>query len=251
MKIFKNIKPSNYIIPLLCLFTFISFTVFGQNPFEELNNQNFLLDGDEEFYDFKLINFDDDFFLRLVVNVIAMIILVRFIYYKVYGRGDFFFTFFMFNLVIFIITFLLNSNTGFSIGAAFGLFAIFSMLRYRTENISTRDMTYLFLSITIGLISAINTGTLIELVLINIVMVFGTFLLEGNVLIKPEFSKTVEYDKIDLITPDKLEELKEDLSTRTGLKIHKVNIRKINFIRKSVSLRIYYYNEKNNKVKDK
>lgn len=238
-----NLKPFKIIFGLLCLFTLTSLSAFGQNPLRDLSQESLNLMSQNDFFDFKLSNFDLYFFLRLAVNLIAMIALIRLIYYKAYGRGDFFFTFFMFNLVIFIITFLLNSNTGFSIGAAFGLFAIFSMLRYRTESISTRDMTYLFLSITIGLISAINTGTLLELGLINFVIVFGTFLLEGNVFIKPEFSKTVEYEVIELITPDKHEELIADLNQRTGLKVHKVNIKKINFLKDTAMIKIYYYKD--------
>lgn len=239
----NNLKPFKFIIGLLCLFITTSLSTFGQYPMEELSQESLNLINQNDFFHFKLTNFDLYFFMRLAVNLTAMIALIRLIYYKAYGRGDFFFTFFMFNLVIFIITFLLNSNTGFSIGAAFGLFAIFSMLRYRTENISTRDMTYLFLSITIGLISAINTGTLLELGLINFVIVFGTFLLEGNVFIKPEFSKTVEYEVIELITPDKHDELIADLNLRTGLKVHKVNIKKINFLKDTAMIKIYYYND--------
>jgi len=170
-----------------------------------------------------------------------MLILVRLIYYKVYGRFDFFFTFFMFNLIIFIITFLLNSNTGFSIGAAFGLFAIFAMLRYRTEDISARDMTYLFMSITIGLICSINGGNVLELFAINAIIILAAFLIEGNVFMKPEFSKILEYENIDLIKPDREADLIVDLRYRTGLDIHKVDIKRIDFLRDTALIKIYYH----------
>lgn len=246
----NNLKPFKSIlsVSLLCLFVFAGLSVFGQQPLTDLGQQGSVLANASHFFDFQLSSFNLGFFIRLGVNLLSMIILIRVIYFRVYGRGDFFFTFFMFNLVIFIITFLLNSNTGFSLGAAFGLFAIFSMLRYRTEDISTRDMTYLFLSITIGLISSINMGTLLELVVINLIIVLGAFLLEGNVLIKPEFFKTVEYEKIELITPDKRAELIEDLRARTGLKVHKVYIKRIDFLKDTALLKIYYYNDKNHEA---
>lgn len=246
----NNLKQFKRIISisLLCFFVFTGLAVFGQQPWPDAGQQSADLVNTSNFFDLQLSNFDRYFFIRLGVNLLSMIILIRLIYYKVYGRGEFFFTFFMFNLVIFIITFLLHSNSGFSLGAAFGLFAIFSMLRYRSENITTRDMTYLFLAITIGLISSINMGTLFELVVINVIIILGAFLLEGNILIKPEFFKTVEYEKIELITPDKREELIEDLSTRTGLDVHKVHIKRINFLRDTAFITIYYYNDNNHET---
>ncbi len=197
-----------------------------------------------DFFRLELDRFKADFFVRLAINLTSMLTLVRFIYYKVYARFDFFLTFFMFNLIIFIITFLLNSNTGFSIGAAFGLFAIFAMLRYRTEDISARDMTYLFMSITIGLICSINGGNVLELFAINAIIILAAFLIEGNVFMKPEFSKSLEYENIDLIKPDRESELIADLRFRTGLDIHKVDIRRIDFLRDTAIIKIYYHDTK-------
>lgn len=91
-------------------------------------------------------------------------------------------------------------------------------------------------------------GTLLELGVINLIIVLGAFLLEGNVLIKPEFSKTVEYEKIELIVPDKQEELIADLRARTGLKVHKVYIKRIDFLRDTALVKIYYYNDKNHEI---
>jgi len=198
-----------------------------------------------EFFSFKLDRFTPAFFVRMAIDLVSMIVLIRLIYYKVYARRDYFFTFFMFNLVIFIITSLLNSNSGFSIGAAFGLFAIFAMLRYRTEDISARDMTYLFMSITIGLISSINMGTAFEIVIINAIIILTAYLIEGNILFKPEFVKVVEYEKIELIRPENNAELLSDLKTRTGLNVHKVYIKRIDFLRDTALLKIYYHNPKN------
>lgn len=194
-----------------------------------------------DFFALKIDRFNLDFFVRLAIDVVSMIILIRLIYYKVYGRRDFFFTFFMFNVIIFIITVLLNSNAGFSLGAAFGLFAIFAMLRYRTEDISTRDMTYLFMSITIGLISSINMGTMIEIVIINAIILLTAFLIEGNVFAKPEFVKTIQYEKIEMVTPENETGLLEDLRQRTGLKIHKVHVKRIDFLRDTAEIKVYYH----------
>jgi hypothetical protein len=200
-----------------------------------------------DFFSFELAKFDLSFFTRLGINLLSMIVLIRFIYYPVYQRHDFFFTFFIFNLIIFIITVLLNSISGFNIGAAFGLFAIFAMLRYRTEDISTRDMTYLFMAITIGLISSINSGTALEILIIDAIIVFMAFLIEGNVLIRQEFIKQIEYEKIELIKPEKHDELMEDLKERTGLGIHKIDVKRIDFLRDTAILKIYYHTKKDDK----
>jgi hypothetical protein len=197
-----------------------------------------------EFFAWTITQFDSVFFVRLAINLLSMIVLLRLIYYRVTGRHDFFLTFFMFNLVIFIITILLNTNSGFSIGAAFGLFAIFAMLRYRTEDISVKDMTYLFLSITIGLISSINQGTAVEIVLINAVILLVAFLIEGGVLIKQEFIKTIEYENIELIKPERHDELMADLKNRTGLDIHKVYIKRIDFLRDTALIKVHYRSAK-------
>lgn len=198
-----------------------------------------------EFFAWSITQFDSVFFVRLAIDLLSMIVLLRLIYYRVTGRHDFFLTFFMFNLVIFIITILLNSNTGFSIGAAFGLFAIFAMLRYRTEDISVKDMTYLFLSITIGLISSINQGTAVEILLINAVILLVAFLIEGGVLIKQEFIKTIEYENIELIKPERNAELIADLKIRTGLDIHKVYIKRIDFLKDTALIKVHYRRPKN------
>jgi hypothetical protein len=204
--------------------------------------------GSSDFFSFQLDKFTGDFFARLAINMVSMIVLIRLIYYRVYGRHDFFFTFFMFNLVIFIITFLLNSNSSISIGAAFGLFAIFAMLRYRTEDISARDMTYLFMSITIGLISSINMGSVMEIVIVNAIILVTAFLIEGNVFVKPEFMKTIEYEKVELIKPENHEKLLADLKERTGLDIHKVYIKRIDFLKDTALIKAYYYSNKDQDV---
>ena len=103
----------------------------------------------------ELVKMLQKFGARFLIDIFFMLILMRFVYYKFYKRSDLFFTFFIFNIVIFLISFLLN-KVELSMGAAFGLFAVFSMLRYRTEDISIKDMSYLFLVIAIGLVAAVT-----------------------------------------------------------------------------------------------
>jgi len=217
----------------------LSISLFAQIPV--MLEEGAQVTREADFFALKIDRFDLDFFVRLAVDVITMLILIRLIYYRIYGRRDFFFTFFMFNLIIFIITVLLNSNSGFSIGAAFGLFAIFAMLRYRTEDISARDMTYLFMSITIGLISSINMGTLVEILIINAIILLAAYLVEGNVFAKPEFVKTIQYEKIEMVTPKNEAGLLEDLRQRTGLNIHKVHVKRIDFLRDTAEIKVYYH----------
>jgi hypothetical protein len=180
------------------------------------------------------------FFSRLLIDFVSVFILIRFIYYPIYKNREFFFTFFIFNLIIFLITFLLN-KVEMSMGAAFGLFAVFSMLRYRTEGISMKDMTYLFLVIAMGLITAVSKGNWDELSLLNLIIIVFTYLLESNVLLKKEASKTIQYENIEMIKPEFKEQLIADLESRTGIKINRISINKVDFLKDTAVIRIYYY----------
>lgn len=180
------------------------------------------------------------FFMRLSIDFIAALILIRLIYYRIYKNREFFFTFFIFNIIIFLITYLLN-KVDMSMGAAFGLFAVFSMLRYRTEGISMKDMTYLFLVIAMGLINAVSKGNIDELVLINSILIAITYLLESSVLIKKETSKIIQYEKIELIKPEHKLALIEDLENRTGIVINRLTINEIDFLKDTALIRIYFY----------
>ena len=184
---------------------------------------------------------------RLVIDISSVIILIRFIYYPIYKHRDLFFTFFIFNLIIFLISFLLN-KVELSMGAAFGLFAVFSMLRYRTEDISIKDMTYLFLVIALGLVSAVikvkNADDIFEnmfLIFINGIVLLITYLLESSILMKKETMKQLTYENIELIKPERREDLITDLKTRTGIDIHRLSIHKIDFLKDSAVIKIYYY----------
>ena len=184
---------------------------------------------------------------RLLIDLAATLILVRMIYYPLYKHRELFFTFFIFNIIIFFLAFLHN-KVDLSMGAAFGLFAVFSMLRYKTEEISIKDMTYLFLCIAIGLISAVtkikDAPDSLEYALlagINGIILIITFLLETKVLMKKEMAKLVVYENIELIQAERKEELLADLCKRTGITVHRYSIQKIDFLKDAAQIKIYYY----------
>ncbi len=184
---------------------------------------------------------------RLFLDFITVLVLLRFVYFPKYKHNDLFFTFFIFNIIIFLICFLLN-RIEMSLGAAFGLFAVFSMLRYRTEDLSIKDMTYLFLVIAIGLISAVtklkNTPDVYEFLFIgltNFLLLMVTYVFERNVFFRREGVMVVNYDKLDLILPGKELELMQDLKTRTGINVHRIKTGKIDFTKPQVQLKVYFY----------
>ncbi len=187
------------------------------------------------------------FFLRLGVDLLSVFVLVRFVYYPSYKNREFFFTFFIFNVIVFLVTYMMN-KIEMSMGAAFGLFAVFGILRYRTEGISIKDMTYLFLCIAVGLITAVAKGGWDELLLINLIIIVVTTLLETGVIMKKENGKTILYENIEMIKPENHEKLLEDLRTRTGYDIHRFNIVKIDFLKDMATLRIYYFDSKKRKI---
>ena len=135
-----------------------------------------------------------------------------------------------------------------SLGAAFGLFAVFSMLRYRTEGISTKDMTYLFIVIAIGLICAVSKGTYFELSLITAILIAFTYALDGNWLVRNELVKTIQYENIELIKPENYNSLIDDLKKRTGLNIHRASVNRIDFLKDIAVVKIYYYEDSMPKI---
>jgi hypothetical protein len=200
-------------------------------------------DTDESFYNMEIDKISGKFFARLAINFISVLILIRLIYFPNYKKRELFFTFFTFNTVIFMISFLLN-KVDMGIGAAFGLFAVFSMLRYRTENISAKDMTYLFLAIAIGLITAISKASAFELGILNTMILLITYLLEGSLFLRREFSQSIEYENIEMIRPEMHPALITDLKERTGLNIHRIAIGRVNFLKDTAMVKLYYYEDK-------
>jgi hypothetical protein len=197
----------------------------------------------EAFNQFELFDkLSDKFFWRLLIDILSMLVLVRIIYFRIYKKKDYLFTFFLFNIIIFIITYLLN-KVDMSLGAAFGLFAVFSMLRYRTEGITTKDMTYLFIVIAMGLICAVSKATYFELAVINLILIGFTYALDGNWLVRNELVKTIQYENIEMIKPANYQSLLTDLRTRTGLNIHRASVSRIDFLKDVAIIKIYYYED--------
>ena len=156
----------------------------------------------------ELVKILTKFTFRFIIDMISLLVLIGCVYFPSYKRSELFFTFAVFNIVIFLICFLLN-KVELSMGAAFGLFAVFSMLRYRTEDISIKDMTYLFLVIAIGLMAAVtkikDTSDVYEylfLAIINALIIGVAFVFESSVLFKKEATQLINYENIDLIFDD-------------------------------------------------
>ncbi len=191
--------------------------------------------------------------LRLCIDLISISILVRGLYHKIYQKKDLYFTFFTFNLVIFLICFLLN-KVDLSMGAAFGLFAVFSMLRYKTEEISLKDMSYLFLVIAIGLISAVakikGAGDEYDyafLIGINALILLLAYIIEYRSNHQHESSQTISYDKLEYIKKENRNLLFEDIKIRTGIEVQRVEIGKIDLGKNSVQIKVYFIEEEQTK----
>ncbi len=193
----------------------------------------------------EVVTINKHFAYGIGIDILTMLLIFGLIYFPNYQNKEFMFTFFLFNIIIFIITFVLN-KTNISMGAAFGLFAVFSMLRYRTEGISMKEMTYLLIAIALGLINAIGLQ-LLPILVFNSIFIAFIFILDHPIVFKQEVSKTIIYENIDLIRPENHELLIEDLRKRTGFNIHRFSIMSIDFLKDATSITIYYY--KNNKNK--
>lgn len=190
-----------------------------------------------------------EFVLRFILNITVIMILVRWLYYSGTKRKDYLFTYILISSLIFLLCFLLES-VKLQIGFALGMFAVFGIIRYRTDAMPIKEMTYLFLIIGISVINALtNTETsLVDLLFTNFVIIFITYGLEKLWLLKHESSKLIVYEKINLIKEENYEELIKDLQERTGIKkINRVEVGKINFLRDICELTIFYYSDKMNR----
>jgi hypothetical protein len=182
------------------------------------------------------------FIIRLTIDLLSLAIVLWGIYYPRYKNKAFFLTYAIFNIVIFLITYLLN-KVDLSLGAAFGLFAVFGIMRYRSEDISIKNLTYLFIVIAIGLISAIAKGSWEEISFYNFIILLITFILESGRIMRVESSKLIYYDNVELLKPEKREQLLNDLKARTGYTILRIEIERIDFLKDSAVLRVYFFEE--------
>jgi hypothetical protein len=178
---------------------------------------------------------------RLGLNLLFTTILVRLVYYRLYRNRDYVFTYFLINLITFSVTYLL-SNVPIELGSALGLFAVFGILRYRTEAIRVRDLTYLFVVIGIALLNALANGsiTLFQLVIANVVIVSVVSVLEAAPFSGREESRLINYDRLDLLNPAMATELLADLRQRTHLPVERFEIGDVDLLRDSARLTVYY-----------
>lgn len=194
----------------------------------------------------KLIDYDDFFemILRFLINFSVVFILVRIIYFPTHRRKDYLVTFFLINILIFFVCIVMN-DVKMNMAFAFGLFAIFGILRYRTEQLPIKEMTYLFMVIAIAVLNSLagKKISFAELMLVNISIVVATYLLEKVFLLKHESRKSIIYEKIENVKPENHEQLIADLRKRTGLDINRVQIGRIDFLRDTVKIIIFYYEE--------
>lgn len=210
-----------------------------------MNLTNLLYSDVMSFAEINLIDVPDfmELVLRFSLNTAVIMILVRWLYYSTTRRKDYLFTYILIASVVFLLCFLLES-VKLQIGFALGLFAIFGIIRYRTDAIPIKEMTYLFLVIGVSVINALTSKTtsVVDLLFSNLVIIFITYGLEKLWLLKHESSKTVIYEKINLIRPENKEALINDLQQRTGIdKINRIEVGKIDFLRDTCELKIYYY----------
>ncbi len=182
--------------------------------------------------------------IRLVINLVVVGIIIDRLYYPKSKRRDFYFTFMLISIAIFFIVFfmifVLEEMKGkTSLGIGIGLFGIFSIMRYRTDAMPVREMTYLFVIIALSLVNAISEGVpMIELGITNLIFLVAVWVSEWHLKVLP--SKIIQYDKIDLITPDKKQELIADLEKRLGLDIVQVEVGAVDFIRDMAMVKIRY-----------
>jgi hypothetical protein len=178
--------------------------------------------------------------IRFVLNTAVIALIVRVFYYPKSKRRDYFFTFILISISVFLLIFLMG-GVKLKIGFALGLFAIFGIIRYRTESVPIREMTYLFLIIAVSAINGLATSiSYVELLATNLLFIISIWALESNRWVKHVASKLVLYDNIRLITPDHEEELIEDLKKRTGLNILRVEVGAIDFSKDTAMVKVYY-----------
>ena len=191
--------------------------------------------------------FDPDLYellFKFAIDAVVLFILIRMIYYPIHRKKENLFTYFVFNVLIFFLCILMN-NVKLSMGFGFGLFAVFSIIRYRTEQLSIKDMTYLFTVITVAVINALVSKkvSLAELMFTNVMILALVYVMEHLWLTRHEAMRQLTYEKIDLIKPARRTELMADLEARLGIKASRVEIGRIDLLRDTVQLRVFFFED--------
>lgn len=175
-----------------------------------------------------------------IVNLAVVFLIIRFIYYPQQRSKEYVFTFFTFNTIIFFVMGVLN-DTNLSVGVGFGLFGMFSILRYRTETIPIREMTYLFVLIALAVVNSLlfRGRAFGELLVVNVAIIAVLYVLERGWGFQYETRKSITYERFELVRLGKWPELLADLKERTGLPIKHIEIGDLNFLRDSALITIY------------
>ena len=189
--------------------------------------------------------FDDDFYkmaFRFVLNLVFLTIIIRWLYYSAAKRKDYLFTYFMIGIIVFFLCFTLKKYE-LDIGMALGLFAIFGIIRYRTDPIPIKEMTYLFVIIGVSVINSLANQKMsyAEIVGANIAVVAALFVMERLMVVRSITIKSIDYEKIENIKPENYAILKADLEDRTGLTIEDIEIGNIDFLKDSAKIKIKYF----------
>ena len=187
---------------------------------------------------------DQDFFkllFRFALNFIVLTVVIRYVYYSKTPRRNYVFTFYMISIISFVLVFALKSMD-IDTGMGLGLFAIFGIIRYRTNPLRVREMTYLFISIGLSVVNGLSGKQIsyAELLFINFIVVAIVYIMDTKVLVNLETTKTVIYEKIENIKPQNAAILKADLEERTGLTINRVSIGKVDFLKDIAEIKIFY-----------
>jgi len=181
---------------------------------------------------------------RLFLNLLVIVVIVRYIYYRAAKRKDYLFTYILISTTVFLLAYLLE-NVTLELGFALGLFAIFGILRYRTSQIPIKEMTYLFVVIGISIINALTNENIsyMELAFTNFTLIIVTGAGEFFWMYKHESSKRILYDRLEMLKPENEEAFIEDVKQRTGLRIKRVEIGEISFVKNQAELIIYYFDD--------
>ena len=195
------------------------------------------------FLDIKLINVEDfiELLVRFAFNGIVLVLIIRYLYARNSNRKDFFFSFFAVGITVFLLCFLLE-RVKLELGFALGLFAIFGIIRYRTDPIPIKEMTYLFVVIGISVINALANKKVSysELVITNAILVGGLYFLERILRLRQEYELEIRYERIENIHRMKEEELITDLRQRTGIEIKRYEVTRIDFLRDVANITIFF-----------
>ena len=205
--------------------------------FEMINDVDTQMINEVPFFDGNIVF---QLLWRFVFNFFVVWLIIHFFYYPKSRRRDYYITFTLISISVFLLIILMGS-VSMKLGFALGIFAIFGIIRYRTEQVPIREMTYLFVIIALSVINALAVQlSLAQMLIANALFILSVWAIENERWLKHVSYKLVLYDKIHLITPDKRNELIADLQQRLGIEINKVEIGHVDFLRDAVFIKVYY-----------